>query len=202
MFRSVVHSNREALEAISGLYLHGDLHLDVCYNSGSFYKGSALVPEIKQDLTPYDSTVVKMDVTNMRHSSQSIRSVMFDPPWFIKRKKDSGNKLAERYGSFVSPADMFLFQDKALEEIHRVLIPGGWLITKLQDCTYGRQKYFLSVYQANKARELGLDLIDSIVLTSRSQYRAKTAGRLTAISAHCFFQVYRKAVRAKRIVRY
>lgn len=232
MFKSVVYSNAEALQAINGLYLKGDLHLDTCFRNGAFYKNSGLFPEIKQDIKPLSPDVLKIDVAEMKHPHNSVRSVMFDPPWLIsgtgkslisgpenvgpentgqdpvitipvnKRKIDIRNKLAGKYGAFTSAADLFLFQDKALSEISRCLIPGGWLITKLQDCTYGRQKYFLSVYQVNKARELNLDLVDSLILVGKSRYRNENAGRLSAISQHCFFMIYRKASRRKQIIRY
>ena len=220
MYKTVVYSNREALDTISGLYLQRDLHLDVCFKTGSFYRGSVLWPEIKQDIKPCTSDVLKIDCTDMGHPRNSIRSVMFDPPWLIsaapvKKLQDPANKrrtrekandieniMHSRYGSFPSAQAMFDFQAKSLREISRVLIPGGFLVTKLQDCTYGRQKYFLSVYQVNKAREFSLDFIDSLVLVSRASYRSPAAGRLTAISSHCFFHVYRKAARAKRIIRY
>lgn len=243
MYKTIVHSNAEALQAISGMYLKGDLHLDTCFRNGAFYKNSGLFPEIKQDIKPSAANVLKIDVTDMKHPHNSVRSVMFDPPWLIsstvnkgqlvtkqlitsaeglisgpeitnvapvnrpetgprKKKVDIRNKLAGKYGAFASAIDLFSFQDKALFEISRCLIPGGWLITKLQDCSYGRQKYFLSIYQVNKARELGLDLVDSLVLVGKNRMRGEGAGRLSAISQHCFFMVYRKASRRKRIVRY
>lgn len=236
MFKTVVYSNAEALQAINAMYLQGDLHLDTCFRNGAFYKDSGIFPEIKQDIKPSSADVLKIDVTKMGHPRCSVRSVMFDPPWLIsgtvapvqlvtkqlinppecltcgeiaapetgqrKRKPDIRNKLAKKYGGFASAADLFAFQDAALFEISRCLIPGGWLITKLQDCSYGRQKYFLSVYQVNKARELGLDLVDSFVLIGKNRMRNVNAGRLSAISQHCFFMVYRKASRRKRIIRY
>ncbi len=240
MFKTVVHSNVEALQAINAMYLKGDLHLDTCFRNGAFYKNSGIFPEIKQDIKPSSADVLKIDVTDMKHPHCSVRSVMFDPPWLISgtvnriqsinkqlikdasclisgpenpgnvapvnrpvnKKPDIRNKLAGKYGSFTSAAEMFSFQDKALFEIARCLIPGGWLITKLQDCSYGRQKYFLSIYQVNKAKELGLDLVDSFILIGKSRMRNKAAGRLSAISQHCFFMVYRKAMRKKRITRY
>lgn len=251
MYKTVVYSNAEALQAINALYLKGDLHLDTCFRNGAFYKNSGIFPEIKQDLKPSAANVLKIDVTKMEHPRNSVRSIMFDPPWLIsgtmrgapqpikktqlgnnvvpglisvpenlgedpehsmpvnrpesgrrKKKVDIRNKLAEKYGGFVSAIDLFSFQDKALFEISRCLIPGGWLITKLQDCSYGRQKYFLSTYQVNKARELGLDLVDSFILIGKNRMRNASAGRLSAISQHCFFMVYRKASRKKRIIRY
>lgn len=204
MYRTIVHSNREALNTVSGLYLQRDLHLDVCFKQGAFYKGSELWPEIKQDISPYSPEILPIDVTDMGHPDCCVRSVMFDPPWLIlgSREQANGQKMQRAYGSFKDPETMYSFQAKAIREISRVLVPGGYLVTKGQDCTYGRQKYFLSIYQVIKAREVGLDLIDSLVMISRSNYRAASAGRLTAISAHCFFHIYRKAMRRKRIIRY
>jgi len=209
MYKTVVHSNAEALQAINALYLKGDMHLDTCFKEGAFYKNSGLFPEIKQDIKPLLPDVLKIDVTKMQHPRNAVRSVMFDPPWLVSgsgrgtgTKTTVKNKMAGQYGSFTSAAEMFAFQDKALFEISRCLIPGGWLVTKVQDCSYGRQKYFLSIYQVNKARELGLDLVDSFILVSKNRMRSATAGRLSAISQHCFFMVFRKGERKKRIVRY
>lgn len=203
MYRTVVHSNKQALDTVSGLYLQRDLHLDACFKTGSFYKGSALWPEIKQDIKPCSPDVLKIDVTKMPHPRCCVRSIMFDPPWLILGSRETArNKMQLAFGSFKSPEIMYKFQADALQEISRVLIPGGWLITKVQDCSYGRQKYFLSIYQVIKAREMGLDLIDSLILISASNYRAANAGRLSAVSSHCFFHVFRKAMRAKRITRY
>ena len=199
MYKSIVHSNREALETISGLYLQGDLHLDVCFARGDFYRGSVLAPEIRHDIEIKARGVYQVDCRDMPYPADCVRSVMFDPPWLI----GSGTYgLAKVYGSFPSPGDLFTFQAAALQEISRVLIPGGWLVTKLQDCSHGRQKYFLSVYQVNKAREYGLHLVDSIILVNTRRLRDKAAGRLSTVSAHCFFNVYRKQERRKRVLRY
>jgi len=127
---------------------------------------------------------------------------MFDPPWLISGPVNKANKMRLAYGGFDTASQMFGFQDKALQKISRILIPGGHLVTKVQDCSHGRQKYFLSVYQVNKARELGLDLVDSLILISGNKLRHPTAGRISTISAHCFFNVFRRASRRKRIIRY
>lgn len=212
MYKTVVNSNAEALQAISALYLKGDLHLDVCFRDGAFYKNAGIFPEIKQDIKPLFPDVLKIDVTKMYHPHNSVRSIMFDPPWLVSStvnkvegragKLDIMNKHAREYGAFSSTDAMFSFQSAALQQMARCLIPGGWLIAKGQDCIYGRQKFFLSIWQPIAARPLGLDLIDSFVLIAKNRYRQPGAGTHSAISAHCFFHVYRKAVRAKRIIRY
>lgn len=199
MYKSVVNTNAQALDTISGLYLQGDLHMDTCYGRGDMYRGSVLVPEIKHDIETKVPGVYPVDCRQMPYPSACTRSVMFDPPWLIG---DGNFALAKRYGSFPLPADMFAFQDAALMEISRILIPGGWLVTKLQDCSHGRQKYFLSVYQPNRARDFNLFLVDSIVLVNSSRLRNKGAGVISSVSTHCFFNVYRKQVRQKRVIRY
>jgi hypothetical protein len=199
MYKSVCYTNKEALNTISALYLQGDLHLDTCYAKGDFYKGTEIMPEVKHDIEIKAPGVYPVDVREMPYPDRCVRSAMFDPPWLI----GSGTfGLAKKYGCFPSPAALLAFQDEAIREISRVLIPGGWLVTKIQDCSHGRQKYFLSVYQVNKARDYGLHLVDSIILVNKNRQRTAAAGRISSISSHCFFNVYRKQVRRKRVERY
>jgi hypothetical protein len=199
MYKSVCYSNREALDAINGLYLQGELHLDVCYAKGDFYKGAILRPEVKHDTEIKAEGVYAVDCREMPYPDNCVRSIMFDPPWLIG---DGSFGLAKKYGAFPSAAALFAFQDSAIREMARVLVPGGWLIGKVQDCSHGRQKYFLSVYQVNKARDYGLYLVDSIILVNKNRLRTSAAGRISTISNHCFFNVYRKQQRRKRVDRY
>lgn len=197
------YTNKQAINTISDLYLEGDLHMDTCFARGDFYKGTELWPEIRHDIEikqRQDGAIVyQVDVRDMPYPDACVRSIMFDPPWLIG---DGSFGMAKRYGSFPLAKQMFDFQVDALQEISRVLNPGGWLITKVQDCSHGRQKYFLSVYQVNKARDYGMCLVDSIILVNNSRLRGQGAGRLSTVSSHCFFHVYQKLQRQKRVIRY
>ena len=202
MYKSVCYTNKQAISTISSLYLQGELHLDACFARGDFYRGTGLYPEIKHDIEIKecrDGVVYQVDVRDMPYPDACVRSVMFDPPWLIG---DGRYAQAKRYGCFPTAAAMFDFQRAAIQEISRVLNPKDWLITKVQDCSHGQQKYFLSVYQVNKAREFGLYLVDSIVLVNNSRLRSPGAGRLSTISSHCFFHVYKKMQRQRRVDRY
>jgi hypothetical protein len=202
MHYTVSTSQHEILASISEMYLGNKrVHLDVCYNRGGFYSpsGSRIEgPEIRNDLYLGGAgDFLKFDCRKMPFSGESIQSVVFDPPFLV-----GDNDMTERYGGFDSIPEMFAFQADSLREISRVLVKGGILITKLQDFCHGRQKYFPSVYQVIKAREYGMFLMDSFVLVNKNRYRGKNAGRLTAVSAHCFFHVFQKEARRKRIIRY
>jgi hypothetical protein len=208
MHYTVSDSQHEILGSISSLYL-GDkrVHLDLCYNVGGFYSptGSRIAgPEIMNDLNIDLSTAAGLDQSYMRVdcrktglAPETIRSIVFDPPFLVGE-----NIMTERYGGFASIDDMFSFQADSMMEISRILVKGGILITKLQDFCHGRQKYFPSIYQVIKARENKMYLIDSFVLINKNRFRGKLAGRLTAVSAHCFFHVFQKEARRKRIIRY
>jgi DNA methylase len=208
MHYTISNSQNEILGSISEMYLKGErIHLDLCYNVGGFYSpaGSRIQdPEIKNDLhlgsgdySPAGSTLTGFDCRETNLGPETIRSVVFDPPFLVGE-----NIMTERYGGFDSITEMFSFQESSLLEISRILKKGGFLITKVQDFCHGRQKYFPSIYQVIKARECGLYLIDSFILVNKNRFRAKSAGRLTAVSAHCFFHVFQKEARRKRIFRY
>lgn len=204
MHYSISNDQNEILHSISSLYLKGKrIHLDLCYNIGSFYSRSYSItaPELKNDLNLPDQAagITGWDCRNTPLKSLSIRSIIFDPPFLIGRGDD---KMTRRYGGYKSSADMFLFHTESLREISRILSAGGILIAKVQDFCHGRQKYFPSVYQVIAARDFGLDLIDSFILMNKNRIRGKYAGTLSSASGHCFFHVYRKAAREKRIARY
>jgi hypothetical protein len=209
MIYTVSDSQHEILHSISSLYLSGQrIHLDLCYNVGGFYSptGSRIEePELKNDLilgsrellSGNVSRITNFDCRETKLGAETIRSIVFDPPFLV-----GDNHMTDRYGGFDSIEEMFSFQDASIQEISRILLKGGILITKLQDFVHGRQKYFPSIYQVNKARENNLWLMDSFILINKNRFRAKTAGSQTAVSAHCFFHVFQKGARRKRIVRY
>lgn len=208
MFYTVSDSQHEILHSISRMYLQDKrVHLDLCYNVGGFYSpaGSRIaVPEFRNDLNLGSGEsrsghgITNFDCRCTNLPAGSIRSIVFDPPFLI----GSNNRMTDRYGGFDSAPEMFSFQEDSLREISRILKNGGILITKIQDFCHGRQKYFPSIYQVNKAIENDLHLVDSFILINKRRFRAKTSGRLTAVSAHCFFHVFRKGSRKKRISRY
>jgi hypothetical protein len=203
MVYTISDSQNEILHSISSLYLDGQrVHLDVCYRTGGFYSraGSRIEePELMNDLNlglPAGQ-LTNFDCRDTGLGTETIRSIVFDPPFLV-----GDNIMTDKYGGFKTIEEMFSFQDESLREISRVLEKGGILITKIQDFCHGRQKYFPSIYQVIKARELKLFLVDSFILINKNRFRAKSAGRLTAVSAHCFFHVYRKESRKKRVLRY
>lgn len=200
MNRTISSNQVDLLISISELYIRGPFHLDTCFHEGGFYRDGRLpLPEIKNDLNRPKPGFESFDVQDMPYSPSSIRSIIFDPPFLVGGENGI---MISKYGGFRTALDLFTFQDNSLREISRVLKGGGWLVTKIQDFTHGRQKYFPSVYQVIKAREYGLYLMDSFILISKNRMRHERAGRLTSVSQHSFFHVYQKERRKKRIFRY
>lgn len=207
---SVSNSQHEILNSITRMYLkEKPFHLDPCFGRGSFYNDTTFpvhLPLLKNDKKIKASQIdifQNLDITNydcrkMPHEDQTIISIMFDPPWLA----GSDNLMTKKYGGFKTIKELFSFLDASLQEIARVLVKGGYLVCKIQDFTHGKQKYFPSIFEINTARNLGVHLVDTFIFVNKNRFRAKNAGTASSISAHCYFHVFKKEERAKRINRY
>jgi DNA methylase len=201
MIYSVSDSQDEILNSISRLYLPAErFTIDTCYNKGGFYaSGRVSGPEIKNDLYLLAPGLTNFDVRNMPYSPETIKSIIFDPPFLVGSIE---NTMIKRYGGFTSIDDMWDFQMEAIQEISRVLKKGGILVTKIQDFVYGKMKYFPSIRQVSICMENNLMLIDSFIFINKNRLRPKNLKQLTSVSAHCYFNVYRKKTRLQKVKRY
>jgi SAM-dependent methyltransferase len=194
---SVYDNQDELLQAVSKLYLAGKcFELDPCFNKGSFYKKWAR-PRLIGDLKPVYKWCPEMDVRALPWDFWNLESAVFDPPYSI-----GGGHMAERYGAFNSAAEMFEFFDKALENFHRVLRPGGTLVVKVQDASAGGQNFFSHIHMANYGRENGFELVDMFILVTRLKLRDKRTVSRMATKEHCFFLVFKRVERKIRVEKF
>lgn len=194
---SVYNSQDALLVAISTLYLNkGTFSLDPCFNKGGFYK-ILKRPQYIGDVTPRYKWCPKMDVTSLPWELWNLESAIFDPPFLV-----GSGKMADRYGSFSSVADMFSFFDLAIDNFHRVLRPGGTLVVKIQDTSVGGQNFFSHIHIANYCRENGFELIDLLVLHNPLKVKQLNVTSRMASKEHCFFLVFKKVERQIRVQKF
>ena len=199
LVKTVHETNRSCLEAINQLYLHGKLDCDPTFGNGCFYKRSSFQPVHKSDLEPRQKNVLKLDVRHLPLLGNSIKSIIFDPPFICKSKgeKEAGI-IKQRYGFIGSSMpELFSFYKECLKEFHRILRVNGILVFKCMDVVEGRKNVFSHVEVMIMARELGFTPADLFIVTSKFRIKPhKLIRQWHARKHHAYFWVFRKA-RAK-----
>ena len=88
MVKSVYTSNGEAISNIMRLYEIDKFDLDCTYSRGNFWKGLP-DPTYKTDLYPHYENVLKADSENLPFESESMKAIMYDPPFVISGKSSA-----------------------------------------------------------------------------------------------------------------
>lgn len=190
MIKSISFSQEEILQSIVTLHT-GPIQADVTFGSGCFYK-SLSRPEFCFDLAPRVPGVVAANVCRLPLRAGCLGSVMFDPPFLIKT--GPGAKLKERFGSQVgNMQDLWNFYFLAMKEIHRVLIPGGWLVFKCQDGVLSGVNHFTHGEIYKMAVSLCFKPVDLFILLAKHRMRdPKHKVQRHARKFHSYFWVFKK----------
>lgn len=137
--KSISNNEDDILLGIMQLHNEGrPFCVDVTYNVGSLYRtGRVPKPALKFDIVPQAPGVQYADVRQLPLQSNSIRSVLFDPPFMFNPHGTAltKNAAAERFTMFKDWDDLVLTYKGALKEFCRVLTPGGIIVFKCQDYT-------------------------------------------------------------------
>lgn len=173
--------------------------LDATYSSGKMWDGLKQ-PRLKFDIEPAFPEVERADVLSLPLESESIGSVMFDPPFLattgksLKKSGDS-NVIAKRFGVYPNESKLHTMYYGALDELYRVLTPGGLLVFKCQDKVSSGHQYFSHVYVHDYAIETGFYPKDLFILVAKSRLVAKWQRKQQhARKYHCYFWVFQKGV--------
>lgn len=173
--------------------------LDATYSSGKMWDGLKQ-PRLKFDVKPTVVGVEEADVRHLPLETESISSAMFDPPFLattgksLKKSGDS-NVIAKRFGVYPNETELHTMYRGALNELHRVLTPGGLLVFKCQDKVSSGHQYFSHVYVHDYAIETGFYPKDLFILVAKSRLVAKWQRKQQhARKYHCYFWVFQKGV--------
>lgn len=173
-YTSIANTDDEAISAILSLHTKGKIDVDVTYSKGNFYKGSIEEPNYKFDLYPQTSDTIESDARNVPLPSESVNTVMFDPPFLATTgksltKNDKSNKINKRFGVFPTEQELHQFYVDAMKEQYRILKQGGVLIFKCQDKVSSGKQYFSHVFIINEAVKIGFYPKDMIILLATNR---------------------------------
>lgn len=200
--KSIGYSQTEILKNIVKLYIStGRIEADVTYSKGMFYRdGNVKSPRYKFDVLPQTEDTVQADCRDLPIKSNSIGSMIFDPPFLATTGKSlsregNNNLMLRRFGYYSSEKELHKFYREALKEAYRVLSKDGILIVKCQDKISSNKQYLSHVYMLNCAIEQGFYPEDLFILLAKSRLTADWQARNQKHSRkfHSYFIVLRKS---------
>ena len=191
IIKSISFSQDEILQSIAALHT-GPIQADVTFGSGCFYKKGLPRPAFCFDLVPRVPGVIAADVCRLPVKDGCLRSVMFDPPFMART--GPGATLKERFGELVGTIqDLWNFYFRAMKEIHRVLIPGGWLVFKCQDGVLSGVNNFTHTEIYQMALGLGFKPVDLFILLAKHRMmHPNHKVQRHARKYHSYFWVFKK----------
>ena len=201
--KSINYDQHQIIKDILKLHCTTDIELDATYSTGNFYKKGIKEPKHKFDIDPRKEGVVQADARNLPIESESISTIMYDPPFLSTRgksladgaKKES-NKTVRRFGWYPTEKELFDFYKDSLKEAYRILKKGGILIVKLQDKVSSGKQYMSHVYVINMAEKLGFYTKDLFVLLAKNRMTPQWQidNQRHSRKYHSYFLVFQKKI--------
>jgi len=181
------------------IYLHaggGFIDCDPTYSTGNFYKKGLPQPKYKFDKTPQTADTIKATSDNLPLEDESVRTIMFDPPFVMGGKLHDGIKkgssiIAKRFTNFLSFDELKNMYSASLREFYRVLKNDGIVIFKCQDSVSGGKQYFTHCWVMYEAMKYGFYPKDLFILLAKNRLND---GRKQqhARKFHSYFFVFKK----------
>ena len=197
---TVAYSNEEAIRNIMTLYDIERFDLDCTYSTGNFWKNLP-EPVLKSDLIPRGKDVLQASSDNLPFESQSMGSIMFDPPFVIAGKTYKENNkgssiIAKRFEGYENFEELKAHYFGTLKEAYRLLKEGGFLVLKTQDTVSSGKNHFTHALVMNMALEAGYYPRDMFVLVAKNRINSfngtKWKKQHHARKYHSYFWVFEK----------
>ena len=197
--RSVYGSNFEVIKNIMELYEIDRFDLDCKYSRGLFWKDLP-GPKIKTDLAPVTEDTIQADSENLPFGDNSMKSIMYDPPFVIsgkmyKENKEGSSVIAKRFEGYTTYEKLTKNYYKSLQELYRITDKNGLLIMKCQDTVSGGKNHFTHAMVMNMAVEIGFYPRDLFILLAKMRINS-FGGRWNvqrhARKYHSYFWVFEK----------
>ena len=199
MIRSISFSQEEIIDSILKLHSNNEIiDVDPTYSKGNFYKNKIAEPLHKFDLYPKHEDVIKSCASDLPLESESVETIMFDPPFLATKGKSlkakRGNIINKRFGVFENEKTLHLFYCKSIHEFYRILKPKGILIFKCQDKVSSGKQYFSHCFIKEEAEKAGFYSKDLFVLLAKNRIVAdwQKKNQQHARKYHSYFWVFQK----------
>ena len=207
MVKSISYSDEEIINWILQLHCKTPIEVDPTYSKGNFYKGNIQKPIYKFDLYPQVEGVVKANAEHLPLESDSINTLMFDPPFLATKGKsltvvNESNKINKRFGVYPTEKELHQFYINALTEFYRILKTNGILIFKCQDKVSSGTQYFSHNFIINEAEKLGFYTKDMFILLAKQRIVAKwqLENQKNARKFHSYYLVFEKSNKTVKYV--
>jgi len=196
---SVCNSNYEAIKNIMTLHNIEQFDLDCTYSKGAFWKNLPQ-PIHKTDLLPINDSVTLSNSENLPFEDNSMKSIMYDPPFVIAGKSYKDNQegssiIAKRFEGYTSYNELKENYFKTLKELYRITDINGLVIMKCQDTVSGGKNHFTHSMVMNMAFHVGFYPKDLFILLSKNRlnsFGTKWSQQLHARKYHSYFWVFEK----------
>jgi len=154
----------------------------------------------KSDLYPVNDTVVEANSENLPFSDNSMRSIMYDPPFLIagktyKENKEGSSVIAKRFESYPTYDNLVKNYYNTLKELYRICEKDGYVIFKCQDTVSGGKNHFTHCLIMNMALEVGFYPKDLFILNSQvriNSFGDRWSKQEHARKYHSYFIVLQK----------
>jgi hypothetical protein len=197
--RSVYNSNYEVIKNIMTLYKIDQFDLDCTYSRGLFWKGLPQ-PKIKTDLDPVTEDTIQADSEHLPFEDNSMKSVMWDPPFVIsgksyKENKDGSSVTAKRFQGYTTYDKLTENYYNTLKELYRICEKDGLVVMKLMDTVSGGKNHLTHVMVVNMAMKIGFYPRDLFILVAKmriNSFGSKWHKQEHARKHHCYYLILEK----------
>lgn len=197
--KSVYNTNFEVITNIMSLYKIEQFDLDCTYSKGAFWKNLPS-PKNKSDIYPFNDTVVEASSEKLPFGNNSMKSIMYDPPFVVVGKTYRDNKkgssiIAKRFEGYETFTHLKNNYYNTLKELYRVCDDGGFIVFKCQDTVSGGKNHFTHVMVMNMALEMGFYPKDLFILLAKhriNSFGSKWSKQEHARKHHSYFWVFQK----------
>ena len=195
--RSVYNSNFEVISNIMTLYKIDQFDLDCTYSRGLFWKNLP-PPKIKTDLVPITDDTIEADSEHLPFEDDSMKSIMYDPPFVIsgklyKENKEGSSVIAKRFEGYTNYKLLTENYYNTLKELHRICEKDGLVVMKCQDTVSGGKNHFTHAMVMTMAMKVGFYPRDLFILLAKmriNSFGGKWNKQEHARKYHSYFWVF------------
>ena len=194
IIKSVSSSQDTILASIMALNNIARFDADVTYGHGGFWK-KLPQPKYAFDIEPLYDHVIKADSTNLPLDDNSIRSLIFDPPFltYVRNGRKHGSVMGKRFSGYWSYSELETHYKETIREAYRILKNRGIMVVKCQDIIHNHKLHPTHIFVYQWASGM-FRLKDMFILLAKHRMPAmrKGAKQKHARIYHSYFMVFEK----------